>query len=461
MTDTFDLAIIGAGPAGLSAAIEARALGASVLVLDENAAPGGQVWRGVEASVAKGKALDADYAVGADLAATFRRSGAEARFGATVWCIEGEAPAPATSVFFSIAGAAQKIEAKRVLLATGATERPVPIPGWTLPGVMTIGAAQILLKTAGLAPQGNVWLAGQGPLLRLYAVQALAAGAHLTGILDLSPPVPLGLALHLPAMFGASDYVLKGLAWGRKINAAGVPWVRASDLRAEADSDGKLARISFVTGGQSRTEDADLLLLHDGVIPNTQITRALSLPHDWDAAQACWRPRTDPYGRTSLDSIFVAGDGCGILGAQAALISGRVAALAALADIERIAHPEAQRRIGPLKQRLASHIAIRKMLDTLYPPLFPHLDDATLVCRCEEVSAGQVREAVKLGCLGLNQMKSFTRCGMGPCQGRMCAATAAAVMAEASGVPVAEIEPYRGRFPTKPLTLGELAALDG
>jgi NADPH-dependent 2,4-dienoyl-CoA reductase/sulfur reductase-like enzyme len=461
MSEPIDLLIVGAGPAGLAAAIEARALGASVTLLDENPAAGGQVWRGIEANGARGKKLDADYAAGAELAAAFRQSGAEARFGATVWSLEPEADEAPASVFFSQNGHAARLRARRVLLATGATERPVPIPGWTLPGVMTVGAAQILLKTAGLAPQGRVWLAGQGPLLRLYAVQALAAGAQLAGILDLSPPIPLGLVTQVPAMLGALDYMVKGFSWGRKINAAGVPWVRAGDIAAEAGSDGKLARVSFTTGGQHRTEDADLLLLHDGVVPNTQISRALGLAHEWDGTQMCWRPKLDAFGRSAIDSVFIAGDGGGILGAQGALLTGRIAALAALADMARITHQEAQRRIGPLRQRLAKHEAIRGVLDTLYPPVFPLLDDATIVCRCEEVSAGALREAVKLGCLGLNQMKAFTRCGMGPCQGRMCAPTAAAVMAEARGVPVAAIEPYRGRFPTKPLTLGELAALDG
>ena len=171
MSEPIDLLIVGAGPAGLAAAIEARALGASVTLLDENPAAGGQVWRGIEANGARGKKLDADYAAGAELAAAFRQSGAEARFGATVWSLEPEADEAPASVFFSQNGHAARLRARRVLLATGATERPVPIPGWTLPGVMTVGAAQILLKTAGLAPQGRVWLAGQGPLLRLYAEQ--------------------------------------------------------------------------------------------------------------------------------------------------------------------------------------------------------------------------------------------------------------------------------------------------
>lgn len=456
MSDAVDLLIIGCGPAGMAAALEAKASGLSALVLDENGAPGGQVWRAVEANAASGKTLDPDYAAGAQMAVAFRRSEVPVRFGATAWAIEADG-----SVFFSTGGHAEAVMAGRVLLTTGATERPMPVPGWTLPGVMTVGAAQILLKTGGLKPTGKVFLAGQGPLLRLFAHQALEAGGSIAGILDVSPSPTSVLGIgDLMALRSAAPQVLKGLRWGRAIQAAGVPWRRVSGIAAEAGPDGKLARVRFKDGGAERTEDADLLLLHDGVVPNTQITRALRLQHEFDPAQRCWRPVLDALGRSSDERVLVAGDGGGILGAEAALITGRLAAIAAASDLGRLDADLARKRAAPLLKRLAAHRSFRAVLDKLYPPRPAALDDATIVCRCEEITAGQVRQAAQLGCLGLNQMKSFTRCGMGPCQGRMCATTAGEVLAAARGVGPEAIEPYRGRFPTKPLTLGELAALD-
>jgi NADPH-dependent 2,4-dienoyl-CoA reductase/sulfur reductase-like enzyme len=171
-------------------------------------------------------------------------------------------------------------------------------------------------------------------------------------------------------------------------------------------------------------------------------------------------PRVDAWGVTSVATVSVAGDGAGIAGWQAALLTGRIAALGIAAAIGRIDTAARDGAVAPLRAALVKAKAIRPFLDALYAPRVPVLDDATLVCRCEEVTAGRLREAVALGCLGLNQLKAFTRCGMGPCQSRMCAASAAEVMAEARGVPVEQIEPHRLRFPTKPLTLGELAALD-
>jgi NADPH-dependent 2,4-dienoyl-CoA reductase/sulfur reductase-like enzyme len=344
------------------------------------------------------------------------------------------------------------------MLCTGTTERPMPIPGWTLPGVMTVGAAQIALKTSGLLPSGATWIAGQGPLLLLYAVQALRAGGHIAGILDLSDGIaPLRALQHLPSALRAFDDITKGLAWRREISRARVPWLSATALRAQGE--GALQRITFRAGGRDRVENADLLLLHDGVIPSVQITRALGCAHEWNAAQHCWKPIVDAWGVTSLPKILVAGDGAGIGGARVAALSGRIAAIGVAQALGRIDVATRDAAASALRATQSRHLAVRPLLDTLYAPRPRMLDDATIVCRCEEITAAQIRDAASLGCLGLNQLKAFTRCGMGPCQGRMCGSTAAEVLAAARGVPAAAIEPYRTRFPTKPVTVGELAAM--
>lgn len=446
---TPDLLIVGAGPAGVSAATEACAHGLSVLLLDENAAPGGRIWQALESRSAK----DADDIDGLLALHKFRACGADARWRASVWAIE-----PDGTVFWSEDAVARSAQAAFVMLCTGTTERPMPIPGWTLPGVMTVGAAQIALKTSGLLPTGATWIAGQGPLLLLYTVQALRAGGRIAGILDLSDgTAPLRALHHLPMALRAFDDITKGLAWRREIARANLPWLSATALRAEGD--GTLQRIAFRAGGRDRVENADLLLLHDGVIPSVQVTRALGCAHEWDGGQHCWKPTVDAWGVTSLPNIVVAGDGAGIGGARVAALSGRIAALGVAQALGRIDMAMRDAAAAPLRAAQARQRAVRPLLDSLYAPRPRVLDAATIVCRCEEVTAGQIRDAASLGCLGLNQLKSFTRCGMGPCQGRMCGSTAAEVLAAARGVPVAAIEPYRTRFPTKPVTVGELAAM--
>ena len=193
--------------------------------------------------------------------------------------------------------------------------------------------------------------------------------------------------------------------------------------------------ISFRTTNGWQTEPADLLLLHDGVIPSTQITRALGCAHSWSTAQQCWHPVTDDHGRTSVPGILVAGDGAGIGG------------------------PTCRRfPVAPAAERTRT-LAARPLLDTLFAPRAMRLHDTTIVCRCEEVTAGAIRSAAHAGCQGMNQLKAYTRCGMGPCQGRMCGPIGIEVLAEARNVPVSAIEPLRTRFPTKPVSVGDLATL--
>lgn len=450
-----DLLVLGAGPAGMAAAVTARGRGLSVLLLDENAAPGGQVHRAVEArerrrAVERRVAKDDQDSDGAKLAAALRGVGADLRFGATLWAIE-----PGGKVFWSEAGVAKSAIAGRVLLCAGATERPVPIPGWTLPGVMSVGAAQIALKTAGLVPEARVWIAGQGPLLWLYAKQALDAGGRIAGIADLSHGVPPAALWCLPRALMAPGYLLKGLAWQRAVRRAGVRVVSAGAVRAEGE--GRLQRVIV----DDAPHDADILLLHDGVVPNTQVTRAIpGCAHDWDPVQACWRPRLDAWGNTTVAGVMVAGDGGGIGGARAAVHSGRLAALEAAHALGRMTANQRDAEAGAERLALNRQVAPRAFLDALFPPLSAAaIPDEAILCRCEEVTAGRVREAVSLGCLGANQTKAFTRVGMGPCQGRVCGPAVHAVIAAARGVDPAGVDPFRTRFPTKPLTLGELAAL--
>jgi NADPH-dependent 2,4-dienoyl-CoA reductase/sulfur reductase-like enzyme len=433
---SLDLLLVGGGPAGLGAAVEAAERGLSVMLLDENGAPGGRIWQALETRGAK----DADEAAGLALIQRFRASSVQAHWNAAVWAIE-----PDGQVFWSDADGAHSVLARTILLATGTTERPLPIAGWTLPGVMTVGAAQIALKTGGLVPGGRTWLAGQGPLLLLYATQVLDAGGTIAGVVDLSDGfAPVRALRHFS--LAALPEIRRGLAWRRRLSQAGVRWIAASEVRAEGQA--ALRAISFRSHQGWKTEDADLLLLHDGVIPSVQISRAVGCAHRWNETQRCWQPVVDDWGRTSVSGVLIAGDGAGIGGASAAVLSGRIAAVGLAGGDASV-----------LRAERARHLAIRPLLDTLFAPRPMRLDDATMVCRCEEVTAGAVRFAVQTGCQGMNQLKAYTRCGMGPCQGRMCGPVGIEVLAQVRNVPVSAVEPLRTRFPTKPVSVGALTSL--
>lgn len=220
--------------------------------------------------------------------------------------------------------------------------------------------------------------------------------------------------------------------------------------------------IEFLVGtGHSLRIETDTVLLHEGVVPNTQISQALGLDHRYDIAQRCFHPVTDTYGQTSAPLISIAGDGAGITGARAAVLSGRIAALNALSVMGRINSPDRNAACAPLLRKRAVEIAIRPFLDRAYAPPDEILRpaDATIVCRCEEVTAGDIRRCVALGCKGPNQTKAFCRSGMGPCQGRFCGLTVTEIMVAETGQTHDQTGGYRIRAPIKPVTLRELAGV--
>jgi len=458
-TDT-DLFIVGAGPAGMAAAVTARRHGLSVRVVDDQPAPGGQIWRAIETVAATPCAarLGAAYQAGAARAVAFRSCGAVYEPHSQVWQIE-----PALQAFITSSGRAKKIGAKAIILATGAQERPAPFPGWTLPGVMTVGAAQILLKTADSIPEKPVWIAGCGPLTLLYATQLLAAGGRIASLLDTTQRGRLGAALrHLPKALGRIGDLAKGLGWAVALKRAGLPTVRhVSELQAEGRQ--RLERLRYrCEDGRSGEVSADVLLVHEGVVPSIHMPLALGCDVTWHAGQQCFVPVLDAWGESSKQNVFVAGDGAGIGGAEAAEIRGRLAGLRVASRLGALSDAGVEQAARPERAALSRALALRPFLDALYAPraqIFAPAD-ATLACRCEEVTSGELRARAADGRPGMNQLKAFTRAGMGPCQGRQCAYTMAHIIAAAQQRPIADVGLFRIRPPLKPVTLGELASLD-
>ena len=415
---------------------------------------GGQIYRAITETRLRNRAvLGEDYWAGEKLAHEFLASGAQYVPRATVWSLT-----PECEVGVSVSGGSRLLQATHVVLATGALERPFPIPGWTLPGVMTAGAAQAMLKSSNAVPDGRTVIAGTGPLLFLLASQLLKAGARIDAVLDTTPRENRSRALPHFLSFLFSPYFAKGV----KLLAAmrgKVPIVKhVTALRALGDA--KLESVAYRVEGSSSDVEirVDMLLLHQGVVPNVNLAMSAGVEHRWDEAQLCWSPIVNAFGATSVAGVYVAGDGAGIAGGQAAAWRGVLAAC----EILHTRNPDAAKRTARAARIALSNFERgRAFIDALYRPAKSFRQPAgdTIVCRCEEVSARQIVETVALGCPGPNQMKSFLRCGMGPCQGRLCGLTVTELIAAARNVPPQEVGYYRIRPPVKPITVAELAAL--
>jgi bacterioferritin-associated ferredoxin len=323
---------------------------------------------------------------------------------------------------------------------------------------MTAGAAQTMLKSSALVPDGRTVIAGQGPLLWLLAAQILRLGGRIDRILDTTERGNYFAALPHAFAFLTSPYFSKGLSMMREVKAKVQVVSGVTELSAAGD--GQLANVSYVAGGKRETIPADLLLLHQGVVPNVNLAMSAGVEHRWDDLQLCWSPVLDGSGNSSVAGIAIAGDGAGIGGANAAVVRGRIAARAA---VEALA-PAAASKLAPmatLRADLAKAERGRVFLDTLFRPApqFRIPSGDTIVCRCEEVTAKDVLDSVAIGATGPNQLKAYRRTGMGPCQGRLCGLTVTELMAQTRGKSPQEIGYYRLRAPVKPITLAELAAV--
>lgn len=456
MIRQWDALVIGAGPAGLNAASAIAEAGLEVVLADEQAYPGGQIYRHVTAPGAQKRFPDAaDYKDGIAIVRRFERSGAHYLSESTVWFLE-----PGRALV-SRGGETLDLRAKNIIIAVGAMERPVPFRGWTLPGVMTAGAGDILLKTAGFPPETPVALAGSGPLLYLAASHLIRRGVPLAAVLDQTPPRNMARALpHLPAGLLDLPLLLRGASMLCAVARSGTKvWRNVG--RIEAQGTDHLEQVAFVAGKTTETVKAATLLYHGGVIPRTHMANALGLDHRWDARQQCWTVACDACGRTNREGIYVAGDCARVRGAAVAALTGELAGLAVAERQGALGAEEGRRQRRPLLRSLAVQSASKSFLDAWFAPrpdLYDVPDDVT-VCRCENVRAADIREAVAEGLEDVNEVKLRTRAGMGNCQGRTCGPALAAIVAHAAKKPIPDVGRLHIRAPLRPVPLEALRRL--
>jgi NADPH-dependent 2,4-dienoyl-CoA reductase/sulfur reductase-like enzyme len=435
MTD--DLAVIGAGPGGAHAALAAAAHGLSVVMVDENAAVGGQVWR---APAGRSGHADAEARAGAAMRARLAAAPITLLARACVWLIGRENDLWRIDLVRD--GRAETLRAAALVLATGAHERVVPFPGWTTPGVIGLAAATILLKSAGVLPGRRCVVAGSGPLLAAVAAGMLKAGGEVAAVVDLAARREWLAAL--PRLAARPDLVWHGAAWLGRILRAGVP-VLSRHAVVAADGEEALREVLVapvdavgrpVPGAMPRRFAADCLAVGHGLVPDTAATRLLRLPHRYVADRGGWIAERDETLAAPAPRLWLVGEVGGIGGAAVAALQGELAGLAvahALGRLDATSHRQRSARLrGSLRRAERAGGAMARMM-RLREGLVGAIPADTIICRCEDVTRAELEEAIAAGARDLNQLKQWTRCGMGPCQGRMCGETAATLLAARAG----------------------------
>ena len=441
--------IVGAGPAGTRAAETLVDRGLAPIVVDEGKRSGGQIYRrppeGFRRPATALYGFEAGKAQAVHGAFDRLRERINYRPDTLIWNIEG--------------GAAQtlgpdgigRIAFDAVILATGAMDRVIPFPGWTLPGVFTMGGSQVALKAQGCAIGDRVAFMGTGPLLYLVAYQYAHAGACVAAVLDtshLSQAIPV-----LPGLLSGGRTFAKGVWYMTWLRAAGIP-VRAgvTPVAAEGDSALEAVRYRDRRGREHRVACTGLGIGYS-VKSEVQLAELAGCEMAFDPLAQQWLPQADEDGRALAGSVYLAGDGAGVAGADAAELRGRLAALALLADHDIAIDRAHQAR---LRAKLRRVMRFRNALERALPVPFHlarTLPDETVICRCEAITAGDIREGRALSPAEMNRAKAFTRVGMGRCQGRVCGLAAAQILADARGCTVEEVGRLRGQAPVKPLSI--------
>jgi NADPH-dependent 2,4-dienoyl-CoA reductase/sulfur reductase-like enzyme len=444
--------VIGAGPSGVRCAETLVAAGLRPTVVDENRRDGGQIYRrqpdNFTRPYAKLYGTEAGSAQALHESFDALRDKIDYLPETLAWNIaDGK-------VHVTSNQRSKALPYDALVICSGATDRLMPVKGWHYAGTYSLGASQIALKAQACAIGRQIVFLGTGPLLYLVASQYLKAGANVAAVLDTSPLMRRVAAL--PKLLARPAVLRNGLALVAGIKRAGVPvltGITPIEITGSPETgvQGVLIRDSR---GNERSFECDAVAMGYHLRSETQLADLARCAFRFDQETRQWLPEVGEDGRTSVPGVYLAGDGMRVLGADAAEIGGRLAALAVLKDFRlKMAEEELQR----LRAKQASMERFRQGLVQAFPwpaQQAAQLPDEAIVCRCEAITAGELRRVVcEMGAQEANRAKAFSRVGMGRCQGRYCGHAGAEVIAHAAGVPVEQVGRLRGQAPVKPLSI--------
>ena len=462
--DSHDLLVIGGGPAGLSAALKSSKHGVKTAIIEERITLGGQIFKrlGVGFKGPSAASLGKDYARGAELISAIEKSNVEVFDSTQVVSIEDSIVYTTHPIFGTRA-----FKYKNLIIAPGAYDRPVVFPGWTLPGVMTAGAVQTLVKTQQLSPGKKILFAGSGPLALAFSAQLLELGAPVCKVLESSHPPRLSELLRLTAsLSGNWNLISDAIRYRSILLKKSIPF-KYRRLVVKAEGQGRVESVTHCKvdqewrpiKGTEEVESVDLLCVGYGFFPSHEIFRFLGCSFVYDENQGGFKVEKDQWGETSVPGIFAAGDGTGVTGSYSAIAQGALAGLKVAFLHGNLNELQLRDLANSYIRELSNRNRFQKALNHMFdvrPGIYELADDQTIVCRCESVKKSGIDSVIE-STSDISVVKAYTRAGMGLCQGRNCQRQIAAMISKRHALPFSEIPFATPRFPFKPVEIGLIA----
>jgi len=467
MIESFELAVIGAGPGGMEATITAAGFGVRTVLIDSYPQPGGQYFMRIPSD------FKVDYenkteTAGRKLVNYVLKVPSLKILNCLVWGLFQEEDGSWLVALYG-ENAPKYVRAKNLILSTGSYDTPVAFPGWTLPGVVTSGGTLVLLKNQRVAPGKRALISGTGPLLFSVAAHLIEAGVEVVALCEVNHILPRGIK-HAFTMLKQWDRLTEGAKYMKTILGAKTPYkigwsvveARGQDAVEQAII-AKMDKFGHPIPGTQKVFDVDLVVSGFTLTPNTGLPRMIDCEMSYQAGKGGWIPVRDADFQTSIPHVYVVGDGAGVGGAENARLEGKIAGTSVAKNTGFLSLSREKQIRQEIQSDLHQQHRFGDLLSDLFTPpagLVSLLKDDTIICRCEEITLGEIKDAIQMGARSIGEVKMLTRTGMGNCQGRMCEHTVAAIIADqlaGEGVTREDVGYYSIRPPLHPLPQSFLA----
>ena len=467
MIESFELAVIGAGPGGMEATITAAGFGVRTVLIDSYPQPGGQYFMRIPSD------FKVDYenkteTAGRKLVNYVLKVPSLKILNCLVWGLFQEEDGSWLVALYG-ENAPKYVRAKNLILSTGSYDTPVAFPGWTLPGVVTSGGTLVLLKNQRVAPGKRALISGTGPLLFSVAAHLIEAGVEVVALCEVNHILPSGIK-HAFTMLKQWDRLTEGAKYMKTILGAKTPYkigwsvveARGQDAVEQAVI-AKMDKFGHPIPGTQKVFDVDLVVSGFTLTPNTGLPRMIDCEMSYQAGKGGWIPVRDADFQTSIPHVYVVGDGAGVGGAENARLEGKIAGTSVAKNTGFLSLSREKQIRQEIQSDLHQQHRFGDLLSDLFTPpagLVSLLKDDTIICRCEEITLGEIKDAIQMGARSIGEVKMLTRTGMGNCQGRMCEHTVAAIIADqlaGEGVTREDVGYYSIRPPLHPLPQSFLA----